>query len=78
MKKIKRFKLAQSQYLSSDEMSKLDGGFELKKCNASNAGERCLYTSGDFMATGICYFKEYKLSDGNTTTTFSGYVCIPD
>jgi hypothetical protein len=78
MKKIKRFKLAQSQYLSSDEMSKIDGGFDLEDCTASNVGAHCIYTNGNSKATGICKYVYRHESDGTTSSTFSGYVCVKD
>ena len=78
MKKLKRFTLAPSRILSNDEMSKLDGGFQLHECNSNHLGDHCLYTNGSFMATGICKYVNKQVSDGSSTTTFSGYVCDMD
>lgn len=78
MRKLKRFTLGTSQILSNDEMSKLDGGFQLEECNSNHLGDHCLYTNGSFMATGICTYVNSQTSDGNSTTTFSGYVCVMD
>jgi hypothetical protein len=78
MRKLKRFTLGTSQILSNDEMSKLDGGFQLETCDAAHLGAHCLYTNGSFMATGICTYVNKQESNGSSTTTFSGYVCVMD
>ena len=78
MRKLKRFTLDTSQFLSNDEMSKLDGGFQLEKCDADHLGDHCLYTYGSFQATGICTYVYMQESNGSSTTSFSGYVCVMD
>ena len=78
MRKLKRFTLGTSQILSNDEMSKLDVGFQLEKCDAGHLGAHCLYTYESFMATGICTYVYKQESNGSSTISFSGYVCVMD
>lgn len=79
MKKIKRFKLNQGLFLSSSEMTKLNGGIDLADtCTANNVGAPCLYGGPGSHATGICtYFCQYE-SNGNTTSIYFGYRCEKD
>lgn len=78
MKKIKKFNLNQSHFLSSEEMSKLYGRIYLHdKCDGTNVGEACLFGYEGGHYTGICkYVKNYSWWDGSLDVTMSGYVCV--
>lgn len=78
MRKIKRFNLNQSRYLSADEMAKLNGGEHLhEKCNDSNIGESCLaIVDGEFFSGECCLESSYS-TDGSTTNSSQSYYCKP-
>jgi hypothetical protein len=77
MKKIKKFNLNQSHFLSSEEMSKLYGRVYLHdKCDSTNEGEPCLYGSDGAHYTGTCEYMDYSWTSEGLQITVSGYVCV--
>lgn len=79
MKKIKKFNLNQSHFLSSEEMSKLYGRIYLHDhCDSSNLGEACLYGGPGSHYTGICYFSYTYVTDGNSSSTDIIFFCKMD
>ncbi len=79
MRKVKKFSLNQSHFLSSDEMAKLNGGVYLHdSCDENNVGQACLYSTSGSHYTGTCHYVHSTSSNGSSTTTVSGYFCIMD
>lgn len=79
MRKVRRFDLTQSRFLSAEEMAELNGGDYLNKvCDGSKIGQACLYTIGSDSYSGVCTY-EYTYSTGSSTTSSSRYFCdVPE
>lgn len=78
MKKLKKFNLHQSRFLSADDMVKLNGGEYLHKtCDSNNVGKSCIVTIEGKSYSGTCIFTDLYTSAGSYSTTIKGYFCDP-
>lgn len=79
MKKIKKFNLNQSRFLSSEEMAKLYGGEYLHSvCNYSNLGQSCVVSINGFTYSGKCKFESNYSTDGMSSSLSKTYFCYAE
>lgn len=78
MKKLKKFNLHQSRFLSADDMVKLNGGEYLHEtCDSSNTGASCSTIVNGMRYSGTCEFTSKYTTHGGVTYIEVGYFCDP-